>query len=121
MLRCHCVDGLPIGEYATVPVEVGFEICGSLGDGGADDERQLHFIERLEIALGQHADIGSDHIGVPCRLWRAKKLMMIGTIVVGSAVLPQNSLSPKRIQSGPPQADDDLRVDAAFLGVADLA
>jgi len=42
---------------------------------------------------------------------------MIGTMVVVSAVLP----SKQPISRGKPEAVDDLRVDAAFLGVADLA
>ena len=55
----------------------------------------------------------------PCRSWNA---LTIGMIVAVSALLP----SKQPISSGNPspvdqQPDDDLRVDAAFLGVADLA
>ena len=37
-------------------------------------------------------------IGVPCRLWRSRKLVMIGTMVVVSAVLP----SKQPISNGNP-------------------
>ena len=120
--RCDGVDDLPVGENIAVPMEMGLQIPGCLGDAGADDERQPSSSRASRLAAESIPASAATTIGVPSRLWRAGKLVMIGTIVVVSAVLP----SKQPISKGNPgavhqQSDDNLRIDPAFLGVADLA
>ena len=49
--RRHGIDDLSVGENISIPMEVRFQIPGRLGHTGADDERQLHLIERCEVGL----------------------------------------------------------------------
>ena len=69
-------------------MEMGLQIPGRLGDSGADDERQLQLVEGFEIGPGQHPGIGGHHQRRTHQVVALQEAVMIGTIVVVSAVLP---------------------------------
>ncbi len=118
--RGEGVDDLTISERVTVPAEVGLQILGRLGHPGADDEPQIRLVEVFQVAAGQHPGVGDDdHVGQPVPLgellddWDDRQ--RLGLVALEA---------PDLEREAPPvdqQAHDDLWIDTAFLGVADLA
>ena len=114
------VDVLPVGERVTVPPKVRRQISGSLRHARADDEPQPGLIQRLEVRGGEHPGV-SDHDEVvqpvpgPERLDDGQDGRGFGLVAFPAADLQR--------EPGPvhQQPDNDLRVHASFLGVADLA
>ena len=54
------VDDLTVGEKLTVPMEMGRQIVGCLGDPRSDDEPQPGVVKLAQIAAGEHAGISDD-------------------------------------------------------------
>ena len=119
--RGEGVDDLPVGERVAVPAEVGLQVDRRLGHAGADDEPQPGFVELAQVRRGQHPGVGHhDHVGRCCAVLGTA--LMIGTMRVRLGLVPLEAADLER-EPVPvdQQPDHDLRVDAAFLGVADLA
>jgi hypothetical protein len=96
------------------------EVIGGLGHSGADDEPQPGLIESFEVARGEHAGVGDDDKVVqPMAFLEAlddrDQGGGLGLVALEAADLQRE---PGPVDQEP---DDDLGVDPAFLGVADLA
>ena len=114
------VDDLAVGERVTVPPEVRLKIDGRLGGSRADDEPQVRLVE-ARAGWSRTASRrrprrpsrrGCGGLGTASDRHDGQRL---GLVALVAADLEWQS---------PPvdqQPDDDLRVDASFLGVADLA
>ena len=114
------VDDLPVGERVAVPAEVRLQIDRRLGHPRPDDEPQPGLVELAQVRRRQHPGVGDhDHVGqvVP----RLELLddrddrRGLGLVALEAADLEREAAPVDQ------QPDHDLRVDAAFLGVADLA
>ena len=114
------VDDLTVGEGVAVPAEVGLQIDGRLGDPRADDEPQPGVVEVAQVGRGQHAGVGDDdHVGHAVAflelLHDRDDRQRLGLVALEAADLEGEAAPVDQ------QADHDLRIDASFLGVADLA
>ncbi len=119
-LRGHGVDHLPVGERVTVPAEMRLQIDRRLRHAGADDEPVARLVQCREVGRGQHPGVGDhDQVldAVPGleRLDDRQQRVLLRLVPFETADLQR--------EPGPvdQQPDHDLRIDPAFLGVADLA
>jgi hypothetical protein len=99
---------------------VRFQIDRGLGDAGSDDEPQARLVQLAQVARGQHAGVSHhDHVGQAAALLEGlddrDDRGGLGPVALEAADLQGEAVAVDQ------QAHDDLRVDAAFLGVADLA
>ena len=93
---------------------------GRLGDPGPDDEPQPGLIELAQVRRGQHPCVGDhDHVGDAVAVLELlddrHNRGGLGLVAFEAADLERE---PAPIHQ---QTHDDLWIDAAFLGVADLA
>ncbi len=113
------VDVLPVGERVAVPPKVRRQIGGSLRHARADDEPQPGLIQRFEVRGGEHPGVGDhDEVVQPVpgleTLNDRQDRRSLGLVAFPAADLQREPVTVDQ------QPDDDLWVDPAFLGVADL-
>jgi hypothetical protein len=99
---------------------VGGEVVWGLGHAGADDEPQPGFVQGFQVRRGQHASVGDDDEvaeAVPGleSLDDRQDRQGLGLVALEAADLQREPVPVDQ------QPDDDLGVDPAFLGIADLA
>jgi hypothetical protein len=116
------VNDLPVGENVATPMEMRGEVDRGFHAARTDDEPQPSLVEGRQVRRAEHAGISGEHHR------RIAEVMTIGETGddrdkrggLGRVALETANLQR---ESGAihQEADDDLRIDAAFLPIPDLA
>ena len=114
------VDVLPVGERVAVPPEMRREIRRGFGHPGADNEPQTCLVQFPQVRGREHPGVGDDdHVGDAVAFLELfhdrHDREGLGLGAFEAADLEGEAVSVDQ------EANDDLWVDATFLGVADLA
>ena len=103
-----------------MPAEVRGKIDGCLRGAGADDDPEARLVDLAEIACREHPGIRNNH-----HVLQAVALLELTVDRQDRRGLRREPLEAADLQREPvpvnEQPHDDLRIDPAFLGEADLA
>ena len=107
---------MPIGENATVPMEMRLQVPGGLVVREPTMNDDPNASRALRFDVESMPASAATTIEAPFKPWRSMKLVTVGTMVVVSAVL-HSSQPISRGESGvvDQQCDDDLRIHPTLV------